>query len=48
MTHMHVLTKIRPAKAQQELPVEKQALRWFNFGLDSAILLIRAFGPKVF
>ncbi|HOF39129.1 MAG TPA: hypothetical protein PLD73_03580 [Candidatus Hydrogenedentes bacterium] len=47
MTHLHVLTKIRPAKAQQELPFEKQALQWFNFSLDFAILFLRALGPKV-
>ena len=46
MLHMRVLTRIRPAMAQ-ELPFEKQALQWFNTGLDFLILLTQFFGPKV-
>ncbi len=46
MLHMRVLTRVRPARAQ-ELPFQKQALQWFNTSLDVLILLTQLFGPKV-
>ena len=46
MQHIHVLTKTRPAKAQEPSPV-KEGLQVFNFTLDVLIVLTRMFGPKV-
>ncbi len=44
--HMHMLTKARPAKAQDLSPT-KQVFQWFNFTMDFLIILTRFFGPKV-
>jgi hypothetical protein len=46
MHHIRVLTKTRPAKAQ-DIPFTKQALQWFNFSVDFLIILTQLFGPKV-
>lgn len=47
MHHVRLLTKTRPAKAQ-DLPPAKEALQWFNVSLDFLIILTRFLGPKVF